>query len=514
METPKISLSHPHAWFIIAAIMLSTIMEILDTTIVTVSLPHMMGSLSADRDQISWVLTSYIVAAGILMPLTGFLVGLFGSKRLLLINIVGFMIASALCGLSANLGEMVFFRLLQGLFGASLVPLSQFILRDTFTTEDQPKVMALWGMGVMAAPIMGPSLGGYITDTLNWRWIFYINIPVCVLNFFLVTTFLKQSVLRKDIIDWTGMIFMIISIGALQLFLDRGEVDDWFSSTTICWLFIIFVCTFIFFIYHCLKAKNPIINLRLFQDRTFAYGTLMMTLFAASVLGCITLFPQMLETLFNYSSNLSGITMAPRGVASGIMMGIASQLMSRGVSTRWVITAGLMVGAYTTWVMGNMSLDTGMPFILILGFVQGLGIGCFFMPLSTIVYRNLPRASIAEASGLFNFGRSIGNAIGISLLTTYLDRDTQANWHALTAHIYAANPNFTHWLAVQNFTLNNPHSWVGQLGQQISDQANFMAYSHTFKIAALILFAAAFLPLLLKTPANAIPNNLEAAAAH
>jgi DHA2 family multidrug resistance protein len=245
METPKISLNSLEAWCIIAAIMLTTIMEILDTTIVNVSLPHMMGSLSADRDQISWVVTSYIVAAGVLMPLTGFLVGLFGSKRLLLMNIVGFMLASILCGLSTNLSEMVVFRMLQGLFGASLVPLAQYILRDTFVAKDQPKAMAIWGIGVMAAPIMGPTLGGYITDTLSWRWIFYVNIPVCVLNFFLVLSFLKNSATRKDIIDWRGMFFMVVSIASLQLFLDRGEVDDWFSSDTICWLFVIFLSTFI-----------------------------------------------------------------------------------------------------------------------------------------------------------------------------------------------------------------------------------------------------------------------------
>ncbi len=515
METPKISLNSLEAWCIIAAIMLTTIMEILDTTIVNVSLPHMMGSLSADRDQISWVVTSYIVAAGVLMPLTGFLVGLFGSKKLLLMNIVGFMLASILCGLSTNLTEIVVFRMLQGVFGASLVPLAQYILRDTFVAKDQPKAMAIWGIGVMAAPIMGPTLGGYITDTLSWRWIFYVNIPVCVLNFFLVISFFKSSVTRKDIIDWRGMFFMVVSIASLQLFLDRGEVDDWFSSNTIGWLFVIFVTTFTYFIYHCLTVKNPIINLRLFKDKTFAYGTLMMTLFAASLLGTLTIFPQMLESLFGYTSDLTGLTMAPRGIASGIMMAIGSQLMSRGVKPRWIIMAGLIIGAYTTWVMGNIALDTSMQFILTLGFIQGFGIGCFFMPLSTIVYSNLPRQAIAEASGLFNFGRNIGNAMGVSLLTAFLDRDTQSNWTALTAHIQTANPNFQHWLAVQHLQFSNTHSWVAKLSQQISTQANFMAYSHTFKIAGVLLYFAAFLPLLLKTPAKKVPDgDAVVAAAH
>lgn len=256
MNTLNASEKNPYGWYIIAAVMLSTVMEILDTTIVTVSLPHMMGSLGADRDQISWVLTSYIVAAGMLMPLTGFLVNRLGSKRLLLINIVGFLFSSALCGLSVNLTQMVVFRLFQGFFGASLVPLSQFILRDTFSAEEQPKVMAIWGIGVMAAPIMGPTLGGYITDALNWRWIFYINVPVCIINFFLVMTFIKESPIKKQTIDWIGMILLLVFVGSLQLFLDRGEVDGWFSSPVIRGFFITFIVTFILFIFHSIKKTQ------------------------------------------------------------------------------------------------------------------------------------------------------------------------------------------------------------------------------------------------------------------
>jgi DHA2 family multidrug resistance protein len=499
MPSSAIDEPNPHRWFIIAAIMLSTVMEILDTTIVNVSLPHMMGSLSADLDEISWVLTSYIVAAGVLMPLTGFLVGRFGSKRLLLINIVGFMFASALCGLSTNLTEIVLFRLLQGVFGASLVPLSQFILRDTFSAKEQPKMMAIWGIGVMAAPIMGPTLGGFITDALNWRWIFYINVPICIINFFLVLTFIKETPLSKTKIDWIGIVLMIVSIGSLQLFLDRGQVDDWFASSTITSLFLIFVVTFTLFLTHCFKAENPIINIRLFADRSFGFGTLAMTLFAASVLGSLTLLPQMLQTLFGYNSELSGLTMAPRGIASGIMMAIASRFMMKGVDARWIITAGLAVGAYTTWVMGSMTLDTDMNYIIILGFVQGLGIGCFFMPLSTIVYTTLPKHAIAEASGLFSFGRNIGNAMGISLLTTYLSRNTQTNWNIIGAHIQPGSANLHRWMAAQNLSLKDPHTII-RLANQLSNQASFIAYTHTFQLAAIILSGAVFMALLLKAP--------------
>jgi len=480
---------NPYRWYIIAAVMLSTVMEILDTTIVTVSLPHMMGSLGADRDQISWVLTSYIVAAGMLMPLTGFLVSRFGSKRLLLINIVGFLFSSALCGISANLTQIVLFRLFQGFFGASLVPLSQFILRDTFPAEEQPKVMAIWGIGVMAAPIMGPTLGGYITDALSWRWIFYINVPVCIINFFLVIAFLKESTIKKQAIDWVGMILMFMSVGSLQLFLDRGEVDGWFSSASIRWLCFTFIVSFIAFIIHSIKNENTIINIRLFKDRNFAFCTAAMTFFAIAFLGAITILPQMLETLFGYTPDITGWTMAPRGIASGIMMAIASRLLSRQMDPRILIIFGLIISAYTVWLMSNLSLEMGVQYITLLSFIQGFGIGAFFMPLSMSVYSTLPQHTFAEASGLFSFGRSIGNAIGISLLTTYLDRDAQRNWNILGGHIYQANPNLQHWLKIQNLTLNHP-SAIAKLTHELSVQANFVAYLHTYRMAAWILCLA------------------------
>lgn len=487
---------NPHRWFIISAVMLSTVMEILDTTIVNVSLPHMMGSLSADRDQISWVLTSYIVAAGMLMPLTGFLINRFGSKHLLLINVIGFMFASALCGIATSITEMVIFRILQGVFGACLVPLAQYILRDSFPPEEQPKMMAIWGIGVMAAPIMGPTLGGFITDTFNWRWVFYINVPICIINIFLIMGYIKQSTVTKIAIDWYGMILLLTCIGALQLFLDRGQVDDWFSSATICWLFTIFAGTLILFINHCLKAKNCIINIRVFQDRNFLFGTLMMSFFAASFLAGLALLPEMLEMLFGYNSNLTGITMAPRGLASGLMMALSSRLMLH-MDTRWLIAAGLAVAVVTTWIMGGMTLATSMNYITFLGFIQGLGIGLFFMPLSVNVYATLAKNNIAEASGIFSFGRNLGSAMGISLLTTYLERDMQKNWNLLGGHINAANANLTRWLQMNHLNSNDPHT-IAQLTATLSRQADFLAYMHTYKIAAVILFAALLFVLLLK----------------
>jgi DHA2 family multidrug resistance protein len=476
----------PYRWFIIAAVMLSTVMEILDTTIVNVALPHMMGSLSADRDQISWVLTSYIVAAGILMPLTGFLVKMIGCRTLLLINIVGFMLASALCGISVNLTEIVCFRLLQGIFGASLVPLSQYILRTTFSAEEQPKMMAIWGIGIMAAPVMGPTLGGYITDSLNWRWVFYINIPVCIVNFFLVWNFIKQSPIEKVKIDRKGIALLLISICCLQLFLDRGQVDDWFESTTICTLFATFILTFVLFLHNALSIEHPIINLRLFKDRNYAAGTLALAFFVASVLGSLVLLPQMVETLFGYTADAAGLMMAPRGIASAFMMVFCSRLISKGYDVRKILVFGLITAAYSGWCLSQINLNTSFSYLAGLGIVQGLGLGAFFMPLSTVIYNTLPPQAIAEAAGLFSFGRNIGNSIGISLLTTYLSRDTQALWNHLGAHINVASPNLHAWLFGSHLSLQNPKT-IALLGNILSTQANFIAYMHTFKIAAAVL---------------------------
>lgn len=501
---------NPHRWFIIAAVMLSTVMEILDTTIVNVSLPHMMGSLSADRDQISWVLTSYIVASGMLMPLTGFLVNRIGSKRLLLINIIGFMIASALCGISVNLSEIVVFRIFQGLFGASLMPLSQFILRESFPQSEQPKLMAIWGIGVMAAPVLGPTLGGYITETLNWRWIFYINVPICILNFFLVMTFIKETPIKKMTVDWIGMILILVCVGSLQLFLDRGEVDDWFSSSSICLLAVIFAVTFILFFVHAFRTKNCIINIKLFKDKNYALGTLIMACFAAAFFSSLTILPQILETLYGYTSNLAGLAMAPRGIASGIMMAVASRLMMKNVDGRLLLTIGLIISACTTWILSTVTLETNMSFITILGFIQGFGVGCFFVPLTTLVYATLPREAIAEASGLFSFGRNLGNAIGISLMTTYLDRDSQTNWNNLSGHIQSISRGVTHWLTQQHASLNDPLT-IMRLGHELSTQATFIAFVHSNQIAAIVLFMILGIVVFLKIPKD---RPIEAVAAH
>jgi DHA2 family multidrug resistance protein len=282
---------------------------------------------------------------------------------------------------------------------------------------------------------------------------------------------------------------VVLGIGSLQLVLDRGQVDDWFNSATICVLSVVFLVSTAAFLIHSLTHKHPIINIRLFKDRNFALGTLIMAFFAGTILGSLTLFPQMLETLYGYTSNVAGIAMAPRGIASAVMMAIASQLMMRGLQARWLVVFGLFVAAYTTWLLGTISLETNFNYFILLGVVQGLGIGCFFVPLSTIVYTTLPHQSIAEAAGLFSFGRNIGNAIGISFLTTYLSRNTQFNWNVLGGHLRESNVHLQHWLAIQHLTLQDPKA-VGKLSNLLGTQSNFLAYMHTYKMAGMLLMVA------------------------
>ena len=301
---------------------------------------------------------------------------------------------------------------------------------------------------------MGPTFGGYLTDVLNWRWVFYINVPVCFINFFLVWFFIRKTNNTPRAIDWRGVILMCTAVATLQLILDRGQVDDWFNSEFICAMSLVCASALISFLIHSFTYEKPIINLRLFKDKNFAVGCLVMMCFSAFVFGSLTLLPQMLETLFNYTSNLAGITMAPRGIASACMMLVVSKLMMRGIQPRWLIMFGLSVASLTTWYLSCINLDTNFAFFIQLGLISGLGIGCFFVPLTTVVYATLPKDSIAEAAGLFSFCRNIGNAIGISFLTTYLSRQTQIQWHTLGVHINIMQANFQHWLSVYHLSLH------------------------------------------------------------
>jgi len=493
---------------IIISVMLVAIIEVLDMTIVNVALPPMMGELGANSDQITWVLTSYVVSSAILMPLTGFIVTRIGQKRLLLINVIGFMITSALCGASTSLTEIVLFRTLQGIFGASLVPLSQFILRDTFPLKDQGKAMAIWGMGIMVAPVLGPSVGGYITEFSSWRWVFYINLPVCLLAAVLIVQVIQESATRKIPIDITSVFLMALGIGALQIFLDRGNQSDWFQSHTILLLAAIsFVCLGLF-VHRGMVVKNSIINFAIFKDRNFCVSTIILLLYVLGVMAVLTLRPMMMEHLMGYTALNAGMVLAPPGFSAALSMILAGIFMNR-VNPKWMLLAGILITIWATYSMAtDTSLSISSGWLIFQGCIQGFGMGLVFLIVSTLSLSTLKPALMAEGAGVFGFGRNLGISIGISILSTVLSRETQANWNQLGGHMIPGSRNLQYWLQAHHQTLMQPDT-LSQLSQSLANQANMIAFTDCYFSIAVGLLALIPLVFLLKPP-----KELHAGAGH
>lgn len=479
-------------------VMLVAIIEVLDTTIVNVVLPPMMGSLSANSEEVAWVLTSYIVSAAVVMPLTGYLTARLGQKRLLLINIIGFMLSSALCGFSHNLHEMVFFRVLQGIFGAALVPLSQVILRKSYKEEDYGSAMAIWGMGLMVAPVLGPTFGGFISEHLNWRWVFFINIPVCLGALILTFCVIKESPVEDRKTDWLGLFLMALSISALQLFLDKGNSLDWFSSNTIIILFVTAVFFGALFILRGLNISHNIVNIRLLNDKLFALSTLLISLFSGAMMGLVALQPMMLETVMHFGTELTGEVMAPRGLASAISMAIAASALKKGISPRALILFGLIISGCGTLLMAQFKISSPISTFAWVGALQGFGIGFFFVPLSSIAFQNLTESETAEAAGFFGFGRSIGSSIGISILTTLYTRQKQINFSLLSEHLQDDRLGLVaNWLKQTNAPEKHQQA-LAYIYQQLQDNAMMNAFTNTFLTCGLIFLILLPLALLIK----------------
>lgn len=426
----------PAARFMITlAVMSSTLIQVLDTTIVNVALPHMQGELGATTDQVSWVLTSYLVSSAICMPLTGFFSDVLGRKRFLLVCISGFVITSALCGLSQNIAEIVVFRLLQGVFGAALVPLSQAIMSDAYPPEERGKAMAIWGMGVMVGPVLGPTLGGWLTEVASWRWTFYINLPVGALSFFLASQFVPDTPRRERRMDWTGFVLLGVGLAGLQYMLDRGNQQDWFGARDIrlsAMLAVVGLCSFV--AYSLAYGARAVFDVRIFKDRNFAMSCLMMFALGLGMFGGLVVQPILLEGLLGYPIVTTGLAMAPRGLATAMTMMLVGRLVSR-VDSRVLVGVGIVASALGSHVMTTYSLDMGMWRVIWPAFVQGIGLGLIFVPLSTIAYATLERSRLAEAAGIYSLIRTLGSAVGISIITTLMTRQAQVIWNELGGHV-------------------------------------------------------------------------------
>src|SRR5262245_3977715 len=420
---------------LVVAVVVTAVLEVLDITIVNVALPHMLGAFGATSDQITWVLTSYIVSAAVVMPLTGYLSTWLGRKRLLLTAITGFVISSALCGMAWNLETMVLFRLAQGIFGAPLVPLSQAILLDVFPRERHGQALAIFGLGIMVAPVFGPVLGGYLTETYSWRMVFYINVPLGIFALLLSIGYLPQRAIREIKTDWAGLALLVVAVGALQFVLDQGEMRDWFNSRVIVAVTIISVfATAAFFLRGWNKPDN-IIDLTLLKDRNFVAGTLAITAYGISLLGWMTIMPLFSQRLLGYPPDVAGTLFIPRGIISAITLAITGSILIKMFDARWLVTAGLIMTAIGTLPMAYFSLYVDFWGIATPGMLAGVGSGLFFVPLTAVAFASIPRAQYDEASGVYALMRGIGGSGGIAIVSWLFVRQTEIHLHELTVDI-------------------------------------------------------------------------------
>src|SRR5437762_2287938 len=480
--------------------MLATFMQGVDTTITNVALPHMQGSLSASQDQIAWVVTSYIVAAAIMTPLTGWLAGRFGIKYVFLVSVAGFTIASALCGAAQGLAELVIFRLLQGVCGAALVPLSQAVLFQINPPERHAKAMAVWGMGVILGPIIGPALGGYLTDIYTWRWVFYINLPVGVLSAVGIFMFIRETRHgHREPFDFFGFATLSLAIGALQMMLDRGELKDWFGSTEIWVEAVIAALALYLFVVHTVTASDrSFLNRDLMRDANCMAGTLIMFLIGIPLYGTMTLLPTMLQDVLHYPVVTTGLVTAPRGIGTMAAMFIVARLIGK-VDTRLIILTGMSLTVVAMWEMTGFSLQMGMGPVIWTGLLQGFGLGFVFTPLSTITFSTLPRNILTQGTAIFSLMRNIGGSVGISIVEALLVENTQIVHSRLVEHLRPDNPLAQAPYLAAPYRLTPP-AGIAALNAEVTRQSAMVAYIDDFKLMMLIVILAAPLILLLRKP--------------
>jgi DHA2 family multidrug resistance protein len=479
---------------ITGSVMLATIMNSLDTTIANVALPHMAGSVSASADQITWVLTSYIVAAAIMTPMTGWLAGRFGRKRVFMISIIGFTIASMLCGAAQSLGQIVGFRLLQGAFGAALIPLSQAVLMDTYSPEEQGPAMAIWGMGSILGPIVGPALGGWLTDNLSWRWVFYINLPFGILAALGVFSFIKDHKHHEKIpFDFMGFMLLSVGIGSFQLFLDRGDDRAWFESTEI-WIEAVLAALAIgLFAFHTMTAPRPFLPRGLLRDRNFVSATLFGFFIGVLLFSTLALLPPMLETLMGYPVVTTGLVTAPRGVGSLISMFLVGRLITK-VDTRLIILSGLAMSAGALWGMTRFSLQMDSSLIIWTGIIQGIGIGLIFVPLTALGFATLNPTLRADGAGVFTLVRNLGSSAGISIMQALHTQISQVLHSNMIERLRPDNPLArAPWLHAP-YSLTDP-TGAALLNGAVNRQASMIAYIDDFRL--MFIVALALMPMLL-----------------
>ncbi|MCA8879334.1 MAG: DHA2 family efflux MFS transporter permease subunit [Rhodobacteraceae bacterium] len=488
--------AEPSRALVTASLMLATIMQVLDTTIANVALPSMTGDLGASTDTITWVLTSYIVAAAIATPLTGWMSDRFGRKQIFLTATAGFVAMSMACGLAWNLNSMVLFRLLQGVFGAAIVPLSQTFLLDAYPQEKHGQAMAMWGAGIMVGPIIGPTLGGWLTESYNWRWVFFINLPVGLIAFLGSSVSLPAVAKRVRRFDFFGFGMLAIAIGALQLMLDRGGEVDWFSSPEI-WIELgLAVSGLWVFVIHILTHHDAFIDPHIFRDRNFVTGLVFIFVVGVILLATLALLPPMLAAVFSYPTMTTGFVMAPRGVGTMISMLLVGRLVHR-VDARFLVATGLVLTALSLHMMTGFSPQMDSHPIIVSGVVQGLGLGLVFVPLSTVAFATLEARYRTDATALFSLMRNIGSSIGISVVTAMLVKNIQINHMEMSAGLTPFDSALR--AALPSAASGDPTA-LARLDGLVNQQALMVSYVDDFKLMLLVTLASLALVFLLRAP--------------
>jgi DHA2 family multidrug resistance protein len=499
-------------WLITITVMLPTIMEILDTSVANVALPHMQGSFNAGQDEITWVLTSYLVSNAVVLPMTGWLGRFFGRKRFLITCITLFTLASLMCGAAPNLGSLIFFRVLQGMAGGALQPMSQAILLETFPPAEQGMAMAIFGVGAMFGPIIGPALGGWITDNISWRWIFYINIPTGIIAVIMARFFIFDPHYLKKVkmtIDYWGFGLLVVGLAALQVVLDKGEREDWFSSSYITAFAAVAALALILLVVVELRHKHPIVNLRLFKDVSFSTGNFLMFMFGFCLYSTIVLLPLFLQTMMGYDATLAGMVLAPGGVATLLAMPLVGAYIQRH-DARWVIMAGLIIGSSSLFMMSGFNLNASYWTFVWPRVVLGVGLAMIFVPLTTVTFSTIPKVEMGNATGLFNLLRNLGGSVGIALAATQLQRLSQSFQQGLVSNVNPYNPVFQarmtqlkHAAAARGFDpVTSEKVALAATYGEVRRQAGMVAYNHVFWMLGVAFIGVMPFLLLLKRNAG------------
>lgn len=499
-------------WIIAATVMSATFMEVLDTSVANVALPHIAGSLSASTDEATWVLTSYLVSNAIILPATGWLSAYYGRKQLLVTCIIIFTVSSALCGAATSLPLLIFARILQGVGGGVLQPTSQAVLMESFPFEKRGQAMSIYGMGIIVAPIIGPTLGGWITDNYSWRWIFYINIPVGIVATLLALRYIEnppylQRAARATI-DYLGFGLMALWLAMFQIVMDKGQEEDWFASAWIAWVFAGAVVLMVVFVVRELTVEHPIVDLRVFRNRNFAVGTMLMTVVGGVLYGTTAMLPLFLQTLLGYPAVQSGLAVSPRGFGSMASMIIVGRLVGK-VDARILMSFGFLVLAYSMYALSHINLDIGMSSVVWPNVINGFAMGFIFVPMTTSAMGTLRREQMSNATGIYSLMRNLGGSIGISAMTTLLARGGQAHQALLAPNLNPYSAAFQQRLAELQASLGTDRAYAVLYGI-LQRQASLLAFIDNFRWMVVVCVLCVPLVLLLRRVRNA-PS---AAAAH